>query len=445
MVISTQCMVIQANTCLTAVNSVCSIAQLIGVNINLDNTPYAVANLAALPNATCNTGRFVYVSDIGVYRFSDGTSWVRDFTTDSLLENVLSWGLGSSGQLGNGTASSLQLTPVEPSGGYDLSWCAASAGGNHTSAIKTNGSVWVWGNNSSGQLGTGTTTNRSSPGTTVGGGLTWCQVSAGTYQTAALKTNGTLWTWGRNSYGQLGNGTVVNSCSPVTVCGGGDTWCAVSAGEQPMAAVKTDGTLWTWGRNNLGQLGNETVVNRSSPGQVAGTVFTWCAVSAGQQHVAAVKIDGTLWAWGYNSSGQLGNSTVVNLSSPGQVAGGGYTWCAVSAGADMTTAIQTNGTAWTWGLNNLGQLGMGTTVNRSSPGPVTGTNSLWCGISSGLRHNAAIKTDGSVWTWGANYFGELGNVPQTNRSSPGPVSGNNYTWCMIDAGGRHTVGVVAPP
>ena len=167
----------------------------------------------------------------------------------------------------------------------------------------------------------------------------WCQISAGFYHTTAVKTDGTVWTWGLNNSGQLGDGTGVSRNSPSTTSGGGTDWCKVEAGECHSAAVKTDGTLWTWGCNTCGRLGDGTLVNRSSPGTIVGGGTTWCSISAGGAHTGAVKTDGTTWTWGSNVCGRLGDLTVINRSSPGTTVGGVTTWCQISAGGSQTAAI----------------------------------------------------------------------------------------------------------
>ncbi len=443
MVISAECMVTQTNACLATNLSMCAIAQLVGVNCNLNLMPYAVACTALLPSAALNTGRFIYVTNIGSYRFSDGVSWSKNYTGTIPIANLLSWGADGNGQLGDG-ANSNQSSPVVPSGAYDRSWCQVSAGSSpHTAAVKTNGTAWTWGCNGFGRLGDGSVINRCSPGTLAGGGTTWCQISAGTQHAAAIKTDGTAWTWGYNKCGRLGDGTVVGRSSPGTVSGGGTTWCSINAANYHTGAVQTNGTAWTWGLNSSGELGDGTVIGRSSPGTLAGAGTTWCSISTGSFQTAAVKTDGTAWTWGSNYSGTLGDGTVTNRSSPGTLAGGGTTWRAVSTGNAHTVAVKTDGTAWTWGRNNSGQLGNGTTTSRSSPGTTAGGGTTWCQISAGYQ-SSAVKTDGTAWSWGYNGSGGLGDGTKSNRSSPIIVLGNLTTWCSISAGQGHTAGILVP-
>ena len=233
-----------------------------------------------------------------------------------------------------------------------------------TTAGPTTGPLFQWGSNSLGQLGDSTFTSGSSP--VQVGTSSWSALATGDNFTAAIKTDGTLWTWGSNDYGQLGLNISYTQyrSSPVQV-GALTTWALVSASSSHTAAVKTDGTLWTWGRGTNGRLGTGNILNRSSPVQV-GALTNWSKVSAGNYFTASVKTDGTLWTWGYNGIGQLGDGTTLDRSSPGTVASGGTTWCSVSAGSRHVAAIKTDGTLWTWGANAFGTLGDGTTITRIS-------------------------------------------------------------------------------
>jgi alpha-tubulin suppressor-like RCC1 family protein len=196
-----------------------------------------------------------------------------------------------------------------------------------------------------------------------------------------------LWAWGRNNLGQLGDGTGVNKSSPIQV-GALTTWSQIAAGAFHNAAIKTDGTLWSWGQNSYyGQLGDNTNINKSSPIQV-GALTTWSQIVGGANHTAAIKIDGTLWAWGLNNNGQLGDGTRVDKSSPVQV-GALVTWSKIVAGQSHTVAIKTDGTLWVWGQNNSGQLGQNNTINRSSPVQV-GAMTTWFTVAKGPRANHTV-------------------------------------------------------
>jgi alpha-tubulin suppressor-like RCC1 family protein len=199
--------------------------------------------------------------------------------------------------------------------------------------------LWLWGRNQYGQLGVNDIVHRSSPIQTIAGGTNWKQVSSGGYHTAAIKTDGTLWSWGVNGDGQLGINDIVHRSSPVQTIAGGTNWKLVSGGLYHTAAIKTDGTLWLWGRNQYGQLGVNDRTSRSSPVQTIAGGTNWKQVSGGFYHTAAIKTDGTLWLWGRNSYGQLGINDRTSRSSPVQTIAGGTNWKQVSSGWYHTAAI----------------------------------------------------------------------------------------------------------
>lgn len=328
-----------------------------------------------------------------------------------------------------------------------------SAGLSHTAYVDENGTLWTWGSNEAGQLGAETQeTGLDREGNRVsvsGASLPVLEevrsVAAGGDFTVALKTDGTLWAWGGNDYGQLGNGTVTPSAQPVQVL---DNVTAVSAGDYHVAALRADGTLWTWGDDLYGQLGDGTLNNASAPRQVLDNVT---AVSAGANATAAVRADGTLWTWGDNLFGQLGDGTRESALAPHQVL---TNVRAVVMGDYHAAAIGTDGTLYTWGSNLDGQLGtggLGDTVDENTgavlqcaptalslPAPVTS-------VTLGAGHTAAILSDGTLWTWGRNDAMQLG---LTNAGvqvlSPGQVvelvaaqavsAGTDQTVCLLTDG-----------
>ena len=408
----------------------------------IEQDPAIVATINDLPDATLNTGKMFFVTSDSLFYYSDGVTWKYPAvaTTPVVVGGSLwSWGYNY-GALGDGTTIDRSSPGTTAGGGTD--WAQVSAGNYHTAAIKTDGTLWTWGYNGYGQVGDGTTTDRLSPGTTLGGGTNWKQVSAGKeHSIAAIKTDGTLWTWGYNGYGQLGDDTTIDRSSPGTTAGGGTTWKQVSAGGYLVAAIKTDGTLWTWGANWFGQLGDGTLTNRSSPGTTAGGGTTWSQAAASPNYIAAVKTDGTLWAWGMNDNGQLGITDTIDRSSPVEVAGGGTTWSYVNCGWEHTVALKTDGTLWTWGSNLTGQLGDGTTTNRNSPVTTVGAGTTWSQVDGGKYHSVAIKTDGTLWAWGWNTNGELGGGATTARSSPGTTTGGGTNWSQVSVGQYYTTAI----
>ncbi len=214
------------------------------------------------------------------------------------------------------------------------------AGGSHSLGVRRNGTAWAWGCGSYGLLGDGTTVCKSSPVLVVGGFTDWCQVDAGGGRNLGVRQNGTAWGWGCGSNGRLGDGTTVNKSSPVSVVGGFTDWCQVSAGSAHSLGVRTNGTAWAWGAAFCGKLGDGTTVNKSSPVSVVGGFFDWCQVSAGANHSLGVRQNGTAWAWGIAACGVLGSGAPANASSPVSVVGGFTDWCQVSASNYHSLALR---------------------------------------------------------------------------------------------------------
>ncbi|MBR4544481.1 MAG: Ig-like domain-containing protein [Oscillibacter sp.] len=270
---------------------------------------------------------------------------------------------------------------------------------NHHAVIDANHCLWTWGSNNYGQLGDGTTTDRSFPVKimdSVSG------VSLSDFQSAAICADGSLWMWGCNEYGQLGDGTTTNRSTPVKIM---DDVSAVSLGYYHSAALRPDGSLWTWGRNDYGQLGDGTTINQSTPIKTMDNVFS---ISLGNYHSAALRPDGSLWTWGYNYYGALGNGTETHSSTPVKILDD---VSSVSLGGTYSSAIRTDGSLWVWGNNDCGQLGDGTKTDRKTPIKLLDNVS---GFHISERISAAFKTDGSMWMWGGKFTGSyvcLSNVP----------------------------------
>ena len=313
-------------------------------------------------------------------------------------------------------------------------------------ATKTDGTLWSWGYNNYGGLGQNNRTNYSSPIQIPG--TTWKNIGGYSFgQATVTKTDGTLWTWGSNSYGILGTNQPdnVSYSSPVQVPG--TTWDKPVAGYNSRGAIKTDGTLWMWARNHRGQLGLNDTTNRSSPVQLPGTTWSDFQGSTGGQ--IAVKTDGTLWAWGEDANGEFGIPSLGHgamRSSPTQVPGTNWSTI-ISKGYRCTAAIKTDGTLWAWGRNFYGSLGQNDRTERSSPVQIPGTT--WSFIAS--THTDAFyatKTDGTFWTWGYDSYGKLGhNTRDVNRSSPTQIPGTDWItgsgyWGNKSIEGADSVGVI---
>ncbi|CAK8722278.1 hypothetical protein GCAAIG_11925 [Candidatus Electronema halotolerans] len=358
-----------------------------------------------------------------VFIQSDGSLWT--------------WGWNEHGQLGDGTTTE-RHSPVRI--GTDSDWKAAAAGGGvssgmgHTVALKQDGSLWAWGDNASGQLGDGTTMERHSP-VRIGTDSDWKDVTAAGGHTVALKEDGSLWAWGWNGNGQLGDGTATDRHSPVRI-GTDNDWKDVAAGMYHTAALKNNGSIWTWGYNYYGQLGNGTTTPRSTPGQ-AGTDSDWRNIFHGGR--LALKNEASLWSWGYNGYGQIGDGTTEHKYSPVQV-GTDNNWLVADGGGGHVIALKTDGSLWSWGYNANGQLGDGTTEDKHIPMQM-GASTDWQAIAAGNAYSMAMKQDGSLWAWGDNGHGQLGDGTMTNRHAPVQVvflSGSDTDNDGIDDGWEMT-------
>jgi alpha-tubulin suppressor-like RCC1 family protein len=357
------------------------------------------------------------------------------------INTAWAWGDGGAGKLGDNTTVD-KSSPVSVIGGY-TDWCQV-AGADHSLGVRTNGSAWAWGCNNVGRLGDNSTVDKSSPVSVVGGYTDWCQISAGRAHSLAIRQNGTAWAWGQGSAGRLGDGAATTKSSPVSVVGGFTDWCQISAGVNGVGfslAVRQNGSAWAWGCNNTGQLGDNTTVNKSSPVSVVGGFTNWCQLSAGDDHSLGVRQNGTAWAWGLGTCGRLGDNTTVSKSSPVSVVGGFTDWCQVSAGSAHSLGVRQNGTAWAWGAGSLGRLGNNCTTTRSSPVSVVGGFTDWCQVSAGCDFSLAVRQNGTAWAWGEGSQGRLGDNSTVDKSSPVSVIGGYTDWCQVAAGGDHSLAI----
>jgi len=311
-----------------------------------------------------------------------------------------------------------------PVGATGDAYSIISTGYGYSLAIKSDGSLWAWGYNDVGQLGDGTKVDRHTPVKIMDG---VAQVSAGSSYSLAIKSDGSLWAWGYNGYfGVFGNGMEGDSTVPVKVM---DNVAQISAGFDHVAAIKSDGSLWMWGCNYNGQLGEGTKEVRSrTPVKVMDQV---AQVAVGKNHTVAVKNDGSLWAWGSNSMGQIGDGTKVDRRTPVKVMD---QVTQVAAGNYHTLAIKNDGSLWGWGSNEIGQLG-GTTY--TTPTPVKIMENV-IQVTAGTHNTLAIKRDGSLWAWGGNYDGKLGNGTTRHRRVPVKIMDN---VAQVSAGDQHTLAI----
>jgi alpha-tubulin suppressor-like RCC1 family protein len=308
-----------------------------------------------------------------------------------------------------------------------------------------------WGLGRNGRLGDNTLEDKSSPVSVIGGFPDWVQVDAAWNHTLGLRANGTLYAWGSGRFGQLGDGITItgDKQSPVSVIGGFTDWVQVSAGRYYSLGLRSNGTIWAWGSGTDGQLGTNTAVNRSSPATVVGGLTDWIQVSAGRVHAVGIRANGTLWSWGNNSGalglGRLGDISTVNKSSPVLVAGGFTNWIQASAGYRHSLGLRATGQLYAWGGAGGGVLGDNTTVNKSSPVLVSGGFSDWTQISTKEDSNFAIRSTGILYSWGSNLRGQLGQSTgiAVDVSSPTSVVGGFTDWVQASIGLNHGLGIRA--
>jgi len=407
--------------------------------------------------------------------------------------NVFTWGYDVYGQLGDGSTDD-KTTPVRVlKGAYNgTSYLgdnpankiiSVASNRRQSMALAADGGVYTWGDNSYGQLGDGSTTQRNTPvrvlkgeynGTTYLGDNPANKITAvamGYAHSIALAEDGSVYTWGKNNCGQLGDGSTTQRNTPVRVLKGeyaGTTYLgdnpsnkiiAVAAGYDYSIALAEDGSVYTWGKNNYGQLGDGTTNDKTTPvrvlkGEYAGTTYLGdnpsnkiIAVALGYYHSIALAADGSVYSWGYNFYGQLGDGSTTQRNTPVRVLKGAYDGTAylgdnpsnkiiaVAAGSDYSIALTEDGSVYTWGYNSNGQLGDGSTTQRNTPvrvlkGEYAGTTYLGdnpsnkiIAVALGYAHSIALAEDGSVYTWGYNYSGQLGDGSTTQRNTPVRVKG----------------------
>jgi alpha-tubulin suppressor-like RCC1 family protein len=346
------------------------------------------------------------------------------------------WAIGSNqfGQLGNGSTTAQTSIPTQI--GNQNDWKEIVAGSHYSLALKTDNSFYAWGRNHHAQFGIGENKNTIR---TINNTTFWKSVASasGTYNghTLAIQNDGSLWAWGQNNDGQLGLGFTYNHQILPQRVGNDNDWEKISNGFHFSVGIKENGTLWVWGRNGRSQLGlPSTITNRTTP-VLVNNDSDWVEVSAGAEFVIALKNNGTLWAWGYNFDGQMGNNSTTTITAPTQI-GSDTNWVALSAGYHHSMGLKSDSTLWTWGSNQHGQLGR--TGNTRIPIQV-GTDK-WLDFSAGGLHSLGIREDSTLWAWGRNQYSQLGDNSSSNKSTPIKI-GNDSTWISIGTGYEHSLGI----
>jgi len=327
---------------------------------------------------------------------------------------------------------------VGPRAASAASATVATGGLLHTCALTDRGAVQCWGYNGTGQLGDNTTTDRSTPLTVTGLSSGVVAVAAGYYHTCAVTSAGALLCWGSNTSGQLGDGTTTNRSAPVAVTGLASGVTAVSAGFLHTCALTAGGGVRCWGANNAGQLGDGTTTNRLAPVAVTGLASGVAAVSVNGSHSCALTSGGAVLCWGSNTSGQLGDGSTTNRALAVAVTGLSAGVTSVSAGGSHTCALTASGSAMCWGSNTNGRLGDGTTTSRSVPTMASGMSSGVGVVAAGGAHTCTLTTGGAMSCWGSNMYGQLGDGTTTDRWTAVAVTDLTSGMAAASSGGGHT-------
>jgi alpha-tubulin suppressor-like RCC1 family protein len=327
--------------------------------------------------------------------------------------SVWAWGSNGGGELADGTAAVSNI-PIAVYGPGDT--IAIVAGWFHVLALSADGSVWAWGDNTYGTLGNGSRRDSALP-QRIPTLPAMSAIAGGNNVSLALAQDGSVWSWGNGADGQLGNGqTGIAQLTPVALTTiSGVTQLSVRYNH--VLAVRQDGSVWAWGTNSYGQLGDGTITNRSAPTPVTGLSNGVIAIAAGSFHSLALDRNGNVWAWGYNSGGQLGDGTIADRYTPVRVVGLSDV-VAISAGKSASYAITRDGRLWAWGWNGEGELGTGT-LDSYSPlaRPIEGLAGF-LGIAGGVGSAVALRADGTVWAWGRNFEGQVGDATFAQRNTP---------------------------
>ncbi len=399
-----------------------------GSSVILDDRMVTVANTTVL-NALANvsTGTIYFVESDGYpYIRKSNNTWTP-LSKARKVYNAWAWGRNTLGQLGDNTIVD-KLSPVSVVGGFTdwvhISTCRTTLG------IRANGTMWGWGVN---PVGDNTTSSRRSPVLVSGGFTDWATATAGNYNSGAIRANGRLYMWGSSLWGRNADGIGTNESriTPNEILGGFTDWVDLHLMGSSSIALRKNGTVWGWGRNAAGNIGDGTNTSRLSPVSTVGGFTDWIFVGGASETAFAIRANGVLYAWGDGGNGILGDGTTVGKNSPVSVLGGFTDWVFATGGAYHAVGLRANGTAWSWGLNRAGSNGDGTSTGKSSPVSVVGGFTDWVSLGCAYNSTVGLRANGTLWAWGQAGNGELGTGNTTSRSSPVSVVGGFTDWTMV--------------
>jgi alpha-tubulin suppressor-like RCC1 family protein len=389
-----------------------------------------------MPKLTFAIPRKIYIPppQENINLISAGENFILGITNFGKIKGI---GYNYEGQLGDNSIV-VPSTPVSI-GGFNKTFCKISVGFQHSISLDQYGRAWGWGLNSVGQLGNNSITSQRTPVSVLGAVKTFCHIGAGLNFSTGIDKNGRAWSWGLNSFGQLGDNSITTKRTPISVLGAVKTFCNISTGNDNTLVIDKNGRVWGWGRNQNGSLGDNTALQRLTPVSLVGAIKTFCKISAGYTHTLGVDKNNRLWGWGNNGNGQIGNNSTTSQRTPVSVLGAVKTFCKISAGNNFSLGIDKNGRLWSWGNNLQGQLGDNSITSRRTPVSVLGTVKTFCEISAKSEQSYALDKDGNVWGWGTQLIGEFGQ----NTTTPRSIQGSNKTFCNIGAGFQFSLGVTS--
>jgi alpha-tubulin suppressor-like RCC1 family protein len=390
-----------------------------------------------------NTITYAASYGIQIARDAQFADLVTDISSNANIYQVTGLTAGTYYWRVNATDSERNVSPWSSTRKFAITvsteWYRVSCGYDHTLAIKaTDRSLWAWGDNSRGQLGNEMIVESFVPVMIGEPEDEWEFVCAGHQASFGIKADGTLWAWGLNNHYQLGDGTCMDRYQPVLIGSVDDDWMYVSNRGDHTAALKSDGHLFMWGTGSNGQLGTgNPVAEITVPTQIGGDI--WIQVEVGRMHTAGIKSDGSLWAWGANGSGQLGDGTLVERRIPTQVSAAGEIWTQVSTGWYFTLGIK-DGKLYGTGDNFYGQIDLSPFTFRENFSQI-GTDDNWAIVSAGYDHFLGIKQDGTLWGAGNNYDGQLLGAPSLAARYNLFLLSEDKDWNIVHTGYRHTMAI----
>lgn len=317
------------------------------------------------------------------------------------------------------------------------------SGGNRFGAVMDNSNqLWTWGQNSYAELGINNTISKLTPVSIHGNKKRFTNLISGYQFMIGLGSNGQVWCWGRGVYGNLGQQSQANYCTPVSILGNKKTFCVIGGGYRQSLAIDHLGQVWGWGDNDSGQLGQTYPNGPWTPKSIDGTKKTFCTLAhAESRGSGGIDYNGMAWGWGSGNYGQLGNNTATTTQyTPVSVLGNKKTFCSISAGYGTTLAIDNHGQVWCWGRNFQGILGNGAEVSVCTPVSIHGAKKTFCAISGGMHHSMGLDKNGQVWSWGFGAYGSLG-VIGGSICTPKSIHGVKKTFCSISTGDKTSLGV----